>query len=175
MNLNFRQHLRHSTDNYRGPLSGNLWELSVHFHKLLCEGHSSHWTAFITVAALVLESAATGDLAALGEGWGGLLVDQANWVRQRGTRTFGVRPKRENEPAKTAFEVKGTSRLDFSEVSVLSPQSGPQHLRTGSQGRAEFQDTNCKALLSLETVSLASSYFCRQLLFESFELQQETN
>ena len=35
MNLNFRQHLRHSTDSYRGLLSGNLWELSVHFHKLL--------------------------------------------------------------------------------------------------------------------------------------------
>lgn len=65
--------------------------------------------------------------------------------------------------------------MDFSEVSILSPQSGPRHLRTGSQGRAEFQDTDCKALLPLETVSLASSYFSRRLLFESFELQQETN
>ena len=68
MNLNFQQHFRHSTDIYRGLLSGNLWELSVHFHKLLCEGQSSQWTAFIIVAALVLESAATSDLAALGEG-----------------------------------------------------------------------------------------------------------
>ena len=57
----FNQHLSRA-------VSGNLWELSVHFHKLLCESWSSHWTAFIIVVALVLESAATSNLAPQGEG-----------------------------------------------------------------------------------------------------------
>lgn len=90
-------------------------------------------------------------------------------------RTFRRQTKAGNEPAKTAFEAEGTSRMDFSEVSILSPQSGPRHLnRFPGKGQISRHRLQGSSVLR-ETVSLASSYFSPQLLFEAFELQQKTN
>lgn len=96
-------------------------------------------------------------------------------------RTFRRQTKAGNEPAKTAFEVEGTSRMDFSEVSILSPQSGPRHLRSGSQGRAKFQDTDCKALLSSERLKAllqaisVHSFYLRPLSFSKKPINKEAS
>lgn len=68
------------------------------------------------------------------------------------------RPEGKNKPVNMAFEVKGTSRMDFRRVSTVSPQVGPRQpratVRTNPLGRtinprgAGFQDTDGKSPLS---------------------------